>query len=162
MAVNMERNKRTMSEFKTIETQEELEAVLKGRLEREQKKHSEATAGLQSEIETLKSTNAELSARIKDYDEKYAGIDEKITSMQDTIKKYEADSVKTRVSREMGIPYEMRDRLRGDTEDEIRADAEVFKKLMPTSNPNLSKSTEVVPTKENDEREALKGMLEKL
>lgn len=83
-------------EFKVIETQEQLDAILKGRLEREQKKHSEATAGLQSEIETLKSTNAELSARIKDYDEKYSGIDEKLTTMQNTIK----NTSPTRLKRE--------------------------------------------------------------
>lgn len=149
------------NEFTVIETQEQLDSILKGRLEREAKKHSEATAGLQSEIETLKSTNAELSARIKDYDEKYSGIDEKIATMQNTIKTYESDSVKTRVAREFGIPYEMRDRLRGETEDEIRADAETFKKLIPQNQP-IPKSTEVVPTEENDRTEAYKKLLKNL
>lgn len=144
-------------DFKVIETQEQLEAIIKGRLERAEKKYSEATAGLQSEIETLKSTNEELTERLKGFD----GVEEKIATMQNTIKTYESDSVKTRIAREVGIPYEMRDRLRGETEEEIKADAELFKKLMP-QNASVLKSTEVPPTEESDEKRAYKEMLKNL
>ena len=149
-------------EFKIIETQEQLDAVIKGRLEREQKKYSESTAGLQSEIDALKSTNAELSEKIKTYDEKYAGIDEKISSYESQIAKYKTDLVKTEIAKEFGIPYEMRDRLRGETEEELKADAEMFKKLMPQGSVTIPKSTEVVPTTENDNERAMRDMLKNL
>ena len=146
-----------MAEFTVIETQEQLDAIIKGRLEREEKKHSEATAGLQSEIETLKSTNDNLIEKLKGFE----GVEEKIAEMQNTIKTYESDSVKTRIAREVGIPYEMRDRLRGETEEEIKADAEFFKKLMPQNTPT-PKSTEVIPTDETEEQKAYKEMLKNL
>lgn len=147
-------------EFKVIETQEQLNEIIKGRLEREQKKHSEATAGLQSEIETLKSTNAELSAKISAYDEKYAGYDENIANLQNQIKAYESDSVKTRICKEVGLPFELKDRLRGETEEDILKDAESLKILLP-KNEAPKKFTEVVPT-ENDERNAFRDMLKNL
>lgn len=155
MAVNMEGA--YMAEFTVIETQEQLDAIIKGRLEREEKKHSEATAGLQSELDALKSTNDNLIEKLKAFE----GVEERIANMQNTIKAYESDSVKTRVAREVGIPYEMRDRLRGETEEEIKADAELFKKLMPKNEP-VAKSTEVIPTDETDERKAYKEMLKNL
>lgn len=55
----------------------------------------------------------------------------------------------------------MRDRLRGETEDEIRADAEAFKKLMPQSQP-IPKSTEVVPAEKDNKQEAYKKLLKNL
>lgn len=145
------------NEFTIIETQEQLDAVLKGRLEREAKKHSEATAGLQSEIETLKSTNAELTAKL----ESYAGVEEQISDMKKTIATYETDSVKTRIAREVGIPYEMRDRLRGETEEEIKADAENFLKLIPKNQP-VHKSSEIAPANEDNKQEAYMKLLKNL
>lgn len=147
-------------EFKIIETQEQLDSILKGRLEREQKKHSEATAGLQSEIETLKSTNAELSAKISAYDEKYAGYDENIANLQNQIKAYESDSVKTRICKEIGLPYEFKDRLRGETEEDIKKDAEDLIKIIPR-NEAPKKQTEVIQT-EDEGRSAFRDMLKNL
>ena len=135
-------------EFKVIETQEQLDAVIKGRLERAEKKYSEATAELQtkydtalSELEALKSTNTELTEQIKGFDEKYKGYDTEVADLKAKVKQYETDSVKTRIAREVGLPYEMRDRLRGETEDEIKADAEALVKLIP-KNQTPPKSTE--------------------
>lgn len=155
-------------EFKPIETQEQLDSVIKGRLERAEKKYSEATAELQSkydaqtsELEALKSTNTELNEKIKSYDEKYAGIDEKINEMQNTIKTYESDSVKTRICKEVGLPFELKGRLVGNTEEELRQDAEALSKIIP-KNGAPSKSSEVIPTENSEERNAFREMLNKL
>lgn len=148
-------------EFKVIETQEQLNEVIKGRLEREAKKHSEATAELQNnydnvvkELEALKSTNQELN-------EKYAGTDATIAELTAKVKNYEADSVKTRICKEVGIPSELKSRLRGESEEEIRKDAEELFKVLPR-NEAPRKSSEVYPSTENDERSALKDMLKSL
>lgn len=147
-------------EFKVIETQEQLNEVIKSRLEREAKKHSEATAELQSELNVLKSANEEQEKTIQALNEKYAGVDETIATLQNKVKTYESDSVKTRICNEIGIPLEMKDRLRGETEEEIKADAEALNRILPKSQPAL-KSTEVIPTESEDNR-ALKEMLKNL
>lgn len=149
-----------MEDFKIIETQEQLDAVIKGRLERAEKKHSEATAELQSEIEALKTTNTELTERIQAYDDKYAGYDDKIAELQNKVKGYETDSVKSRICNEMGIPLEMKDRLRGESEEEIKADAEALNRILPKSK-SILKSTEVIPA-EDDNTKALRDMLKSM
>ena len=157
-----------MAEFTPIETQEQLNEVIKGRLEREQKKHSEATAELQSkydnvvsEFEALKSANEELTNKLTAYDEKYANYDTELIELQNKVKAYESDSVKTRICKEVGLPYEMRNRLNGNTEEEILKDAEELKKILPKSD-SIMKHTEVTPTAESNERLALKDMLKNL
>ena len=45
------------------------------------------------------------------------------------LKKYETDSVKTRVALAAGLPYEMATRLSGEDEESIKKDAEAMAKL---------------------------------
>ena len=56
--------------------------------------------------------------------------DTKIKELEDKVKKYESDSVKTKIARTAGLPDEMADRLRGTTEEEMKADAESLAKLV--------------------------------
>lgn len=142
-----------MAEFQTIESQEQLDAILKGRLEREEKKHFEATRELQSELDLLKESNRDLMAKLEESNTKTAEYDKTINELNGKVKRYESDSVKTRICQEVGIPMEMMSRLRGDTEEEIRRDAEEFKALFPKKEPPL-KSTAMVGA-ENEKRTAL-------
>lgn len=148
-------------EFKVIETQEQLNEIIKGRLEREAKKHSEATAELQSELDALKSANEEHEKTIKAMTEKYAGVDDTISDLQSKVKAYESDSVKTRICNEVGLPIELKSRLNGTTEEELLEDAQALLKVIP-KNIAPAKNTEVAPTERNDEREALRNMLKKM
>lgn len=149
------------NKFEAITSQEQLDSIIKGRLDRESKKHSEATAELQKELEQLRTSNTEMSTKLKGYDEKYANVDSVIADLQGKVRNYETDSVKTRVSREYGIPWEMRDRLRGETEEEIRADARTFSELLPKSSaPRKSSDTSPASgdTHSDGLREALRRM----
>ena len=56
--------------------------------------------------------------------------DTKIKELEDKVKKYESDSAKTKIARAAGLPDEMADRLRGTTEEEMKADAESLAKLV--------------------------------
>lgn len=147
--------------FEAITSQEQLDSIIKDRLDRAGKKHSEATAELQKELEQLRTNNTELSSKLRDYDEKYSNVDSVIAELQGKVKNYETDSVKTRVSREYGIPWEMRDRLRGDTEEEIRADARAFSEMLPKSTAPR-KSTDVSKSNESDERGAVREAARRL
>lgn len=141
--------------FEAITSQEQLDTIIKDRLERASKKHSEATAELQKELESLRATNTELSGKISDYDKKYENVDAVISDLQGKVKSYETDSVKTRVSREYGIPWELRDRLRGETEEEIRNDARALSELLP-KNSAPRKSSENSPSNGDEHKEALR------
>lgn len=157
-----------MADFKIIETQEELNAVIKDRLEREQKKHSEATAELQNkydttlkEFEALKTANDELNKKVSSYDEKYKNYDSEMNELRTKVKNYESDSVKTRICKEVGIPEELKGRLHGDTEEDIKKDAEELKKIFPSMDAPR-RQTEVLPSEKDDEREALRDMLKNM
>lgn len=111
-------------EFKPIETQEQLNAVIGERLSRVEKKYSEEAAGLRKEIDTLTAKGKEDASKIADLEKTKAEYEAKV-------KKYETDSVKTRIAREFNIPDAFADRLKGATEEELKKDAEALAKAFP-------------------------------
>ncbi|MBQ2658628.1 MAG: DUF4355 domain-containing protein [Erysipelotrichaceae bacterium] len=122
-----------MGEFKVISTQEELDALIKDRIDRERKSLSEKY----SDYEELKKRNTEYEAQVsklseanKAYEAKAAEYDKQINELSSKVKGYETDSAKTRIALEAGLPYEMAGRLSGSTEEEIRKDAEILAKFV--------------------------------
>ena len=127
-----------MSEFKTIETQEELDAVIKDRLSRNTKT---VTAEVTKQYEGY--ISADDAAKSKEKFEKEieklkAQITEKDTSIADLTAKntaYETAAVKAKIAREYGIPAELADRLSGSNEEEYKADAEALSKFVAQKEP---------------------------
>lgn len=103
-----------MAEFTPIMTQEDFDAAISERLKREQAKYSDYDT-IKSDLGTLR---VQLSAK-----------DAEISTLQGKVKGYETDSVKTRIALETGLPLDLRTRLTGETEEEIRADANKLAKL---------------------------------
>ena len=103
-----------MAEFTPIMTQEDFDAAISERLKREQAKYSDYDT-IKSDLGTLR---VQLSAK-----------DAEISKLQGKVKGYETDSVKTRIALETGLPLDLRTRLTGETEEEIRADANKLAKL---------------------------------
>lgn len=154
------------SNFTPIETQEQFDAAISSRLQRERetaaKRYEGWTSpeelqnirsgydtqlkGLQDELKAAKTTHA---AELRDRDQ--------------TIARYETDSVKTRVAMELGLPYGMASRLTGGTEEEIRADAEALKGIMRSgSSAQPGRSTEPAAGGSNDTRDLLRSMVSNL
>ena len=128
--------KEESTEVKTF-TQEQLESIVKERLERQKKKYEEKYSDYESIKQQLESKSEDES--------KLGEFQKKIDEMQETISKYEMDSVKTIkeiVCLEMGIPKEFASRLNGTDEKSIREDASAFAQFV---NPNK------VPPKRNPE-----------
>lgn len=109
-----------MDEFKPINTQEELDAVIRSRLERERNKFADydaikaSNADLQKALDKAKAdmqTAAQTSAK-------------KIAELEKQNKDYATAAVKTRIAAEYGIPADIKDRLCGETEEDIKKDAE--------------------------------------
>lgn len=53
-------------------------------------------------------------------------------TLQGKVKGFETSALRQRISREKGIPAEMADRLSGDTEEDIRKDADTMAGLINT------------------------------
>lgn len=107
-----------MSEFKTINTQEEFDAAIKDRLERERNKYAD--------YESLKENVGTLTAERDTARQQLADANAKI-------KTYETNSVKMRIAQEKGLPASMASRLTGETEEDIMKDAESLVQIFHTA-----------------------------
>lgn len=136
-----------MPEFKPIETQEALDAVIRDRLERQKKTVTAEVAkqyeGWVSPEDAKKSADqiAALTAKISESETKIADLTAKNSA-------YEISSVKMKVAHETGLPYELADRLSGTTEEEIRKDADALSKFASPrqATPSFSSETPVGST----------------
>lgn len=123
-------------DFTPITTQEQFDAAIKDRLNRERDSFAKKYEGYVSPDDLTKVKNeyakqiADLTKDAEAKAKKYADYDKKIADRDAKIKGYETDSVKTRIAHETGLPYELAGRLSGSTEEEIRKDAESLVKLV--------------------------------
>lgn len=119
-----------MADFTPINTQEELNNIIGERLRRERETVSkefeqkitekdQAISKAQTDLETIRT-------QLEDANKKLAGIPD----MMKKIHAYEVASVKRKVADETGIPYGLAERLSGETEDELRKDAEGLRKMI--------------------------------
>lgn len=133
-----------MGEFTPINTQEEFDAAISSRLKRERESLTKSIAQKYAddgymppdEVAKLKAGYdkqiGELNTAMEAAAKKSADFEKSIAEKDAAIKRYETASVKARVAHETGLPYELASRLSGETEDEIRKDAEALSKLVGT------------------------------
>lgn len=130
-----------MSEFKAIETQEALDAILKDRLDRQKKTVTDEVRkqyeGWISPEDAKKTADqiAALNGKLSDSEKTIADLTAKNSA-------YEIASVKTKIAHETGLPYELAERLSGNTEEEIRKDAETLSKFASQQQPTPNYSSE--------------------
>ncbi|MGV3085046.1 capsid assembly scaffolding protein Gp46 family protein [Enterococcus dispar] len=115
--------------FKTIETQEELDQIIESRLARQkeslEKQFSDydqlktRNEELEKEVGTLQTTINETNEKAKTYDTTISDLNAKIAS-------YETANLRTKIALENGLPLDLADRLVGDDEDSLNADAQRF------------------------------------
>lgn len=125
-----------MGEFEPITTQEQLDEIISARLKRDR----EAMAKKYADYDDIKGKNAEYVQRIAelekqqgDLTKKYEGYDSQILDLQNKCKEYEAARKKTDIALEYGLPYGMASRLIGDTDEDIRKDAQDMMAMMKGS-----------------------------
>ena len=71
---------------------------------------------------TLKDTVATLENSLKDFE----GFEGKLAEKDNLIKEYEIKNLKFRVANENGIPLELASKLTGETEEDLKKDAETL------------------------------------
>lgn len=119
-----------MAEFTPINSQEELDKVLASRLQRERDTVSKQ---FQTQIDERDQKITGFETQITDLNkqiEAFKGQSAEIEELKAKVKGYETNSVKMRIAREFGLPAELAERLSGDDEKAIRADAEALGKVI--------------------------------
>ena len=119
-----------MNEFKPIETQEQLDAIISDRIKRAQETTRKEFEGFLSPEDAAKKYSGYLSP--EDEKKKYAGYlsPEEAAKKDAKIKGYETSSVKMRIAHENKIPFELAERLNGESEEDIQKDAKVMAKYL--------------------------------
>lgn len=133
-----------MSEFKTIETQEEFDKMIQKRLEQKEREVSERFKDYLSPEEVAKIKN-EFEGKIKSANDSLKAERDKsiehskvVSELEQRAKSAETKWLKGKVAMEKGIPFELADRLIGDTEEELLKDAESVSSLLaPKAAPPL-------------------------
>ena len=149
-----------MSEFKTIETQEELDNIVKERLRREREKFGDYD-DLKKRVSELKTENGTLKTSIEETKKTITESEAQITDLQGKVTNYETASLRTRIALQNGLPYDLADRLQGADEEELKADAERLAGFMrPATPPAPLRDTE--PPMGDDKTMQMKQMLREL
>ena len=133
--------------FKPIETQEELNNIIKDRLKRERESTEKRFEGYISPEDHAKAL-ADSNKAFDDYKKAHEGDEALIKDLTAKNKSYETASLKSRIAHEVGLSYEWIGRISGEDEKSIRADAESLKKLvgagqtvvLPTKNPEANEN----------------------
>ena len=136
-----------MAEFKPINTQEEFDTAITARLKRERETTEKKYEGWLSPEAVAEQYKDHITP--EDVAKKYEGwaSPEAIAEKDAKIKGYETNSVKMRIAHEIGLPFELVDRLNGEDEASIRKDAEGFADI-------LGKNTKASPLASTEPPEA--------
>ena len=128
--------------FKPIETQEELDNIIKERLKRERESTQKRYEGWISPEDHQKALDASNKA-FDDFKKAHESDEQTIADLTAKNKAYETATLKSRIAHEVGLSYEWIDRIGGEDEESIRKDAESLKKL-------VGAGTQPIPTKNTE------------
>lgn len=132
-----------MSEFTPINTQEELDNIIKERLNRDREAQSKKYADyddLKKKVGEYESKIKEYTNAIANYDEQLKGVAEKdkeIETLKGQVKTYEINALKVKIANEIGLPAGFSTRLSGEDEKAIKEDAKALKAVFDESTPQI-------------------------
>ncbi len=148
-----------MSEFIAITTQEEFDVAIKARLAREKEKYADYDQ-IKSRVKELEKENGSLKSTLEASNQSKADTDKQIADLQEKVTGYETEALRTRIALQNGLPIDLADRLQGNDEESLKADAERLASFVKPAEPKAPpKSNEPNIGSENDEDAALRGML---
>ena len=149
--------------FKAIETQEEFDRIISERLSRQKESFEKqladydqlktAKADLENQVGTLQSTIEQSKAGQEDYTKQISDLTSKVAG-------YETANLRTRIALQNGLPYDLADRLVGDDEESIKADAERLSSFVTKQHSAPLKNVE--PNIQKDENSAYRKLVEGL
>lgn len=110
--------------FKVIETQEELDAIIRERLERAEKKYEGFMSA--EDVQKMKDT---YEASVKADNEKYSALEKEKEDLMAKVKGYEVGTLKTKVALANNLPIGATDYLKGETEEELTESAKALSSM---------------------------------
>lgn len=122
-----------MTEFKAIETQEQLDAIIKSRLDREKAKYSDYDT-LAEKIKKLETENTNLKQTITEKETSESTTASKIADLEKDVTTWKQKSLKQQIAMKNGLPFDLADRLQGDSEESLNEDAERLASLVKVKN----------------------------
>nr|DAJ34176.1 MAG TPA: protein of unknown function (DUF4355) [Caudoviricetes sp.] len=122
-----------MTEFKVIETQEQLDAIIKSRLDREKAKYSDYDT-LSEKIKNLETENTNLKQAITEKETSESTNLTRITELEKDVNVWKNKSLKQQIAMKNGLPFDLADRLQGDSEESLNEDAERLASLVSVKN----------------------------
>lgn len=127
-----------MSEFKIIETQEQLDEIIKNRIERVKAKYADYDS-LSAKVQDLETEKLKLT-ELLDKQKEIEGVDKnKIAELEKGIQGWETKALKQKVAIKYNLPFDLADRLKGDSEGSLTEDAERLASLVAINNQPLYK-----------------------
>lgn len=124
-----------MSEFTPINTQEDFDKAIASRIARAERNAEKAAeekyAGYMSPESVSEKYNGWVSA--EDHEKlkaEHSALTEQVSELNKTIKTHQINDMKSKIAREVGLGYGLESRLSGETEEDIRKDAEALKSLI--------------------------------
>lgn len=136
-----------MAEFIPINTQEEFNEAVHDRLKRERAKFADYDE-LKKVAEGAKATEDGLKAKIAEYESAKAEYESKIGELTKTVSDKEkevesahASAMRITIAAQAGVPIEFADRIKGNNEEEIRADAETIAAMLHRGAPGKNPET---------------------
>ena len=118
-----------MSDFKFIETQEELDAVIKARLSREREKYADYE-DLKKQLADFEAKETTYQNTINDLKTRETELSSQVESLNGDLTKTKLQTAKQRIATEYGLPLDLADRLQGDDEDGFKADGKPYSVAM--------------------------------
>ena len=122
-----------MTEFKVIETQEQLNAIIKARLDREKEKYADYDQ-LAEKIKKLETENTSLKQTITDKETSESTSLTRISELEKDVTTWKQKSLKQQIAMKNGLPFDLADRLQGDSEESLNEDAERLASLVNVKN----------------------------
>lgn len=122
-----------MTEFKVIETQEQLDAIIKSRLDREKAKYSDYDQ-LAEKLKKLETENSNLKQTITDKETSESTSLTRISELEKDVTTWKQKSLKQQIAMKNGLPFDLADRLQGDSEESLNEDAERLASLVSVKN----------------------------
>ena len=116
--------------FKVIETQEELDSIIKERLERERAKYNGYMSA--EDVQKMKDT---YEANTRAENEKYSALEKEKESLMTKLKGFEVGTLKTKVALANGLPIGVTEYLKGETEEELTESAKALSSMFTPNVP---------------------------
>lgn len=149
-----------MSEFKAPQTQEELDQIIEARLARQKESYESKLSdleNLQNEKSKLESQVAALQSTVEETKSASKTSEQTIADLNKQIDSYKTASLRTTIALKNGLPYDLADRLQGEDEESLTADAQRLAGYVSVQTPPVPplKNTDDNGTGKNDPYKSL-------